>query len=190
MKAMTVSEQSWTVLGGLIRPALAALLLTASLAQAGGGDERFERAMSAFDEASASKNGEHPGYARAHEIWRELASEGDVRARYHIGILHMFGLGGAEYDRPLAMQLVRAAANGGYAQAQSYMGLLAEQGDGLQARRGDDVALEWWTKAAEGGHCAAVRRLARAYTEGELGLEADTTKAAAWNARMDGCRKR
>jgi TPR repeat protein len=167
-------------------------LLCLALAGAGGAlaaDDRFAQAKAAFAEASASGNGEHEAYDRAHALWRALAEDGDVRARYHIGILHLFGLGKAEFDHRLAMENVRAAADGGYPQAQSYMGLIAETGDGSIARRGDDIALEWWRKAAEGGHCAAIRRMARAYGNGELGLSANAATADAWAAREAGCSK-
>lgn len=152
-------------------------------------DGRFAQAQAAFAQGSASGNSEHEAYDRAHALWRALAEEGDVRARYHIGILHMFGLGKAQFDHRLAMENVRAAAHGGYPQAQSYMGLITENGDGSIARRGDDIALEWWRKGAEGGHCAAVRRMARAYGNGELGLSADAAKAEHWAAREAHCNK-
>lgn len=167
----------------------AALLCLALAGAAHGADDRFAQAKAAFAEASASGNGEHEAYDRAHALWRELAAEGDLRARYHIGILHMFGLGKAAFDQQLAIDHVRAAAQGGYAQAQSYMGLITENGDGTVARRGDALALEWWRKGAEGGHCAAVRRMARAYGNGELGLSVDRAKADEWAAREAGCSK-
>ena len=165
-------------------------LLCVALALAGtvgAADNRFEQAKAAFAEASASGNGEHEGYDRAHALWLTLAQEGDLRARYHIGILHMFGLGKAQFDQGLAMQHVRAAAQAGYAQAQSYMGLVSENGDGSLTRRGDEVAFGWWLKGAEGGHCAAVRRMVRAYSNGELGLAADAEKAQGWARKEAGC---
>ena len=170
------------------RAAIAVLLaLSALTAPAGAGDDRHARAKAAYDEAQASRDGEHPGYVEAHAIWKEMAAEGDARAEYHVGIMHMFGLGDAEFDQQVGMEHVRAAAERGYPVAQSFMGLMSERGDGTAARTGDDVALEWWRKGAEGGHCTAVRRMSRAYRNGELGLEADSAQADEWSAREDGC---
>jgi TPR repeat protein len=171
-----------------LRGALLCLALAAS-SGALAADDRFAQAQAAFAEGAASGDGEHPAYNRARELWRALAEEGDPRARYHLGILHMYGLGDAEFDRQLAVSHVRAAAEGGYPMAQSLMGFMIEGSDGTLIVSGDAVALAWWRKGAEGGHCTAVRRLARAYGNGELGLSADAAQAAAWAAREAGCSK-
>lgn len=173
-----------------IRPSfLHVPVLCMALAAGAFASDRYERAKAAYDEAAASQDGKHEGYSRARVIWQELAAEGDARARYHIGILHLFGLGDAEFDQQKGMQNVSAAAQDGYPVAQSLMGLLTERGDGTMARTGDDVALAWWRKGAEGNHCAAIRRLSRAYERGELGLAADAGEAARWSAREPGCVK-
>ena len=171
--------------------ALAGAALALSMAQAGAAanDGRCEEAKAAFASASGSRDGNHAGYVRAYSLWSELAQEGDTRALYHLGIMNMFGIGGAEFEQNLAMQRIRAAADAGYAQAQSYLGFVAENGDGALARRGDEVALSWWRKGAQGNHCVAIRRMAKAYRNGELGLEADAAKAAEWAAREAGCER-
>ena len=45
-------------------------------------------------------------------------------------MLHYFGLGGAEFHQYRAFELFTAAAENGYPPAQSFLGLMAEQGDG------------------------------------------------------------
>lgn len=57
-------------------------------------------------------------------------------------------------------------------------------------KTGDELALSWWQKGAEGNHCIAVRRLVSVYTNGELGVEADAKQAAEWEARQATCQKR
>ena len=170
------------LLGGV---ALALTLATGFAAD----DSRFEQAKASFAAASGTRDGNHEGYVRAYAIWSELAAEGDTRALYHIGIMNMYGLGGAEFDQLTAIRNVRAAADDGYPMAQSFMGFMVERSDGLMVERGDEAALGWWRKGAEGNHCAAVRRMARAYENGELGLAADPVQAAQWNARQENCVK-
>ncbi len=178
MNRIQTSRLRGTVLG---------LALLCAAATDAADDDRFERARAAFDEAAASRDGEHEGYDRAFALWHQLATEGDTRARYHIGILHMYGLGKAEFDQQLAVQNVRAAAEGGYPVAQSLMGFLVERSDGTLVVTGDEAALNWWRKGAEGNHCVAVRRMQQAYEQGELGLAADPAKASEWAARRETC---
>ena len=105
-------------------------------------------------------------------------------------MLHMFGLGGADFDQVAGLQLIETAAEHRYAPAQTFMGLLAERGDGTMVTVDEGLAFEWYTHGARGGHCAAVRRLVRAFEEGELGVAPDAGKADEWRSRLDGCRKR
>jgi TPR repeat protein len=156
-----------------VRVTILVLGLSSALATAmpagAGGDERYTRARAAYDEAAASGNQKHPGYGEAFVIWEQMAADGDARAMYHIGMMYLFGLGPVGIDQQVAMQHVRAGAEGGYPVAQSFMGWVVETGDGTMA--------------------TAVRRLTRAYRNGELGLERDAAEADAWAAREDGCFK-
>jgi TPR repeat protein len=153
-------------------------------------DEQFAQALAAFDEASESKNRTHEGFARAYAMWSELAQAGDTRANYHMGIMNMYGIGGAKFEQLLGIGNVRIAAENGYPIAQSLMGFLVERSDGTMVKTGDELALSWWQKGAEGNHCIAVRRLVSVYTNGELGVEADAKQAAEWEARQATCQKR
>ena len=171
--------------------AAGALLLLAALPAAHALDEkRFAEALAAFDEASGTPDIKHPSFVRAYSIWSELAKDGDTRANYHMGMMNMFGLGGAEFEQRVGINNIRIAANGGYPIAQSFMGFLVESSDGSLVRTGDELALSWWRKGADGNHCAGIRRLAKAYKKGELGLSADAAKAAEWEARTASCSKR
>ena len=147
-------------------------------------------ALAVYDEAVASKDPKHPGFRQARERWEPLAAGGDPASTYHLGMLRLFGLGGAGFDQLQAFLMIRRAAQNRYAPAQTFLGLLAERGDGTMVAADDGLALDWYTHGARGGHCAAVRRLVAAFEAGELGLAADDGKADEWRARLDGCRMR
>lgn len=153
-------------------------------------DEQFTQALAAFDEASESKNRTHEGFARAYAMWSELAQAGDTRANYHMGIMNMYGIGGAKFEQLLGIGNVRIAAENGYPIAQSLMGFLVERSDGTMVKTGDELALSWWQKGAKGNHCIAIRRMVTVYKNGELSVEADAKKASEWEARQATCEKR
>ena len=63
------------------------------------------------------------------------------------------------------------------------LGRLYEQGRGVLQ---DPVqARDYYEKAAKAGDQAAMRRLAQAYSRGELGLAVDGAKAAEWQQKAD-----
>ena len=152
--------------------------------------EAHRVALAAYDEAVASQDPKHPGYERAREAWEPLAAGGDPASIYHLGMLHMFGLGGANFDQLVAVRMIETAAENRFPQAQTFMGLLAERGEGMMVAADEQLALEWYTHGARGGHCAAVRRVVRAFEAGELGVAVDAGEADEWRSRLDGCRKR
>lgn len=152
--------------------------------------EEHEAALARYREAVAARAEAHPGYADAFRTWQALEAGGETLAGYHLGILHLYGLGGAAFDQVRALALIRRAAEHGYPPAQTFMGLLAETGDGTMVLADERLALEWYTHGAGGGHCAGVRRLVRVYEEGGLGAAADAAEAARWRARLGECRKR
>ena len=147
-------------------------------------------ALADYDEAVASKDSKHPGFTQAREAWEPLATGGDPASTYHLGMLHMFGLGGANFDQLVAVRMIETAAEGRFPPAQTFMGLLAERGEGMMVAADEGLALEWYTHGARGGHCAAIRRLVRVFEAGDLGVTADAGKADEWRSRLDGCRKR
>lgn len=150
----------------------------------------YRSALAAFDEATASGDPDHPGFGRAREAWTRLAAGGSAGAAYHLGVLHLYGMGGAAFDQVRAVRLIQEAARNGFPPAQTFLGLLAERGDGTMVLADERLALDWYTHGARGGHCAAVRRLVDAYERGELGAAAAASEAAGWRARLDGCRRR
>ncbi len=152
--------------------------------------DSFDVAMKAWDEASASKSGNHPGWVFAENIIRPLAEKDDPAALHHLGILHFVGNGGADFNHHQAAQYIKAAAAQNYPPAHGFIGFQTETGDGVMFLKSDEKALESYRQAADGGHCGSIKRLVRAYTNGELGLTADPQKASALEAKIPNCMRR
>jgi TPR repeat protein len=136
-----------------------------------------------FDEgASALKVNE---YGTVLERLEPLAALGDSRAQYIVGELYAFGLGVAKDDERAVMWFRKSAldhqsereraAPAEYYVAQEYAGM----GGGL-VERNNDEAKKWLRRAAEGGHKPAAALLAKAYSEGLLGLSQDSNEAKVW----------
>ena len=174
----------------LAAPLLAFALLVASTGPVAHASESFDEAITAFDEAIAANDPAAPGFTKAYRIWSALAEGGDNRSLYHLGVMNFYGLGGAVFDHQLAVDRMKRSAQGGYHVAQSFMGVLSENGDNVIVRKNAGDALAWYTKGAEGGHCVSVRRLAQAYEKGELGLEKDVDQAGRWTAKLASCSRR
>lgn len=158
-----------------------------AVGSADSGGAEMARAQSAFDEANAAKDPKHSGYAEAYSIWSRLAEHGNDEAKYHLGILHLYGLGGATFDHIYGYQLIQESAYAGYARAEAYVGVMHEKGSGLFFRKGDAEARGWYEKAAGSGNCYAVRRLSRAQAQGELGFVLDTVTAESYRVRHPSC---
>lgn len=150
----------------------------------------FEDGLSAYEAAVASQDESHQGFKRAFEIWEPLAEQGHPGAAYHVGLYYYLGAGGLVFDQPRGINFVQQAAADGYATAQAFLGLMSEKGDGIAVRRSQEDSLMWYLRAALGGQCAGVKRIAIAYENGELGLAADADRAAHWQERVEGCIRR
>ena len=84
---------------------------------------------------------------------------------------------GSMYADPDAQTILRQAADHGEAWAQSYLGTMYANGQGV-ARDGT-AAVTWYRRAAERGHAAAQFKLGVIYEEGR-GVPKDETQAAQW----------
>ena len=96
----------------------------------------------------------------------DAANEGDSRAQYEVGSLHLLGIGGALKKPKLALEWATKAANQGHAGALYYLGICHEEGRGMESN--PTKAKELYNKAAEQGHAGASNNLgAMAETNGE-----------------------
>lgn len=96
----------------------------------------------------------------------------------------LFHRGMSPQDKSRGARYVLEAAQAGETRAQYQAGLIHEHGCALYPRR-DDHAITWYARAGEAGHPLAAARLAKAYREGELGLEVDAERAAHWQRLAD-----
>ena len=98
------------------------------------------------DGFSAYRSGD---YARALQIWRPYAENGDRAAQALLGDLYYAGQGVAQ-DYKQALYWFKLAAAKGDVAAEYNLGLAAEQGRGQPASAVQ--ALDWYKKAADAGH--------------------------------------
>jgi uncharacterized protein len=115
-------------------------------------------------------------YARAVEIWRPLAEEGDPRAETYLGIMYDNGYG-VPQDRSEAFRWFERAAGRGFANAQYHLGFMYQHGRGVQ--RSQVEAFKLYRLAAAQGDPAAQYNLGRMYAHG-LVVERDLVEAHMW----------
>ena len=125
----------------------------------------------------------HPGFDQAYQVLQPLAEQGDAKAMYHISHLYYLGVGGAQRDAEKASKLIHAAAQQGYNVAQEQLAHNYERG--IYGHIDNESAVTWYAMAAKGGSCKAIRRLAKAYEYGELGLEKDSESSKVLQQQAD-----
>lgn len=114
--------------------------------------------------------------------WLERAvAQNHLEAAPLLARLYLTGLPNADgdpvRDPKRAASILRNAAARGSAEAQYYLGLLYDAGDGIAADA--EAAFNWWQAAAEQGHGPAQHALAKAYGNGK-GTAVDLQRARYW----------
>ena len=173
----------------------AALILNLPAAAA---DGSYEEGLALYDEAAALRPADDETFARAQDLYGQAyaiwiavpESERPPAMRYHLAMLYYLGAGDVKINQPLAMEMFEAAAAEGYPLADAFIGFLHERGDGMMVSNNQELALERYERAAAGNNCAALKRLAAAYRDGDLGLRADAPRAEAYAARIPDCVRR
>jgi TPR repeat protein len=112
-------------------------------------------------------------YEAALEQWQPLAEAGFPEAQYQLA--RMYHRGYAVQDDAEAARLYRLAAEQGHLMAQNNLGVMYEQGRGVE--RDEAQAAQWYTKAAQEGLIVAQANLALLYDDGR-GVSADAKRAA------------
>jgi TonB family protein len=114
--------------------------------------------------------------ARAAELYRKAAEQGQVEAQYNLGVLYKDGVG-VQKDDEQAVAWFRRAADRGFPPAQVGLAAMYEYGLGVPK---DDTQMQVWTrKAADQGFAPAQTRLGYMYSRG-LGVPKDDRQAIAW----------
>ena len=99
------------------------------------------------------------------------ADKGLPRAQFELGLKHLYGEGVTE-DIKVAATWITKAANGGYADAQYFLGIVNE----VDA---PDNSIKWYSKAGEQGHVKAAAKLGDVFSQGKL-AEKDYFRAYRW----------
>ena len=92
-------------------------------------------------------------YKTAYKVFSELAEQGDARAQYNLGFMHLEGLGVSK-DSKEAFKWFRLAAYQGYADAQFHMGMMYFEGE--VAPEDNVLAHMWFALSAARGVESAV----------------------------------
>jgi TPR repeat protein len=121
--------------------------------------------------------------AAVRDLCQAAAAGGDADALYQLALFDL-GLAG-NWQPDEALPRIRQAAAQGVPEAQYWLAWQYESGPLLT----DDAAtaLGWYQRAANANHRLALERLARAYRQGELGLQRDPLLAAQYEARQARC---
>jgi len=110
--------------------------------------------------------------------WRPLAAQGDSESQYRLARMYYHGEG--ERNDALAAQWYERAAEQGHVKAQNNIGMLYEQGRGVDEDA--SLAVAWYRRAADHGLATAQSNLARMYDRG-LGVAQDEAEATVWYRR-------
>lgn len=119
---------------------------------------------------------ERGDYEAAERELGPLARDGDAKAQYALGIIHLNGLAGPP-SPDLAATWLRKSAEQGYLQAQTELARMYREGDGVAQDFG--AMARWYGLAAEQGDVGAQLFLADSYAYG-YGVEVDHVRAYMW----------
>lgn len=111
---------------------------------------------------------------------RRAADRNHIGAMSELGWLLLYH-GATRTDKRKGMEYIRLAARRDNPEAQFQMGRIYHCGIELYPKD-PKQAIHWFTLAAEQSHIAAAEFLAKAYAEGQLGLEEDQKVAGIWRA--------
>jgi TPR repeat protein len=126
------------------------------------------------DEGMAAYN--KKDYATALKEWKPLATQGDARAQFSLGVMYENGQG-VPQDYKEAVKWYRLAADQGNAGAQVNLGAAYEYGQGVPQDYKE--AVKWYRLAANQGNDTAQLNLGVAYEYGR-GVPQDHKEAVKW----------
>ncbi len=98
-------------------------------------------------------------YKQAVDWYRKAAEQGFRKSEKNLGDMYFYGLGVPGVDYKEAMEWYKKAADQGDAAAQYRVGLMYEKGDGTE--KNNDIALDYYRKAAANGNVDAQRAIDR-----------------------------
>jgi TPR repeat protein len=150
----------------------------AKAAQMGSGDASYYQGELIFNGLGTRKD-----YAAGLKATQKAAKLGFPMAYYRLAIVYQDGEGAPKNQRTsdsLYLQVLpelKRLAEAGDPEAQANLGSLYASGRGLT--KNDEMAFEWWEKAAKKGYAFAQMSLASMYLTGQ-GVAKDARQAVAW----------
>lgn len=132
----------------------------------------FDEGVSAYDAGN---------YGKALQELRPLASQGDARSQYAMGVMYEYGRG-VEKNQSLAAQWYTKAARQGNTDAQYNLGVMYEQGYGV--KKDFRLAANWYGKAAQAGDIDALSNLGVLYQHGSGVPQSRVVALALYNASV------
>src|SRR5947209_3751388 len=145
---------------------IAFLLLAATLGWAGPVED-FATAVRALDRGE---------YATALQLFRSLAAQDVLRAKWCLGTMYLEGNGGP-VDHSAALMWHRQAAEQGHLLSQYELGTMYDHGLGVGKDHAE--AFKWFRRSAEQGYGDAQVNLCAMYFRGE-GISRDHVEAYKW----------
>jgi uncharacterized protein len=106
----------------------------------------------------ADGDGVQRDYTETRKWCQKAARKDHAGALACLGFLRLYGLGGIQKDVGFAYKDIKRAADKGHRGGEYYLGLLYEEGLGIEKNAGE--AVQWYRRAAHQGHGAAQYRLA------------------------------
>jgi hypothetical protein len=117
------------------------------------------------------------------QIFR-MAKEGDPKSQYSLGIAYRQGGKVFSQDYGKAFEWLQKSANQDYPAAQSMLGVMYSNGEGVTRDMKKAAAL--YKLAAEQGNCSSANSLAFSYKVGKnYGIEPDKIQEYAWSAQCN-----
>jgi len=116
----------------------------------------------------------HHNYAKALNIWVDLADKGDAEAINALGMMYQSGKG-VSRDVGVAARLYKKAANAGLPAAQNNLAVMYESGEGVDQDL--DTAVKLYQQSASQGYIWAQYNLGRMHASG-IGVQKDPATAS------------
>ena len=142
-------------------------------------DTANDPAEALFLEGRAYANGEGrtQDFAKAAELYRKAAEQGNAKAQNNLAWLYIEGKGMAK-DAAEGLKWLRKAAEQGTAKSQDSLGYILTKGQGVPKDAKEGVL--WLTKAAGQGVARAQAQLGLLHFFGDEGVPQDYALAAKW----------
>ncbi len=113
----------------------------------------------------------------ARRWYRRAALNGDIDAKYNMGVMLDKGFGDIPPDPAEAVKWFRSAAKDGHSAAQLNLGNMYSRGEGIE--QNEQRASQWYLRAAKQGDVVAQYNIGTRYAKGH-GIDIDLVESYKW----------